>query len=129
MKHAHHLVVVLAVAFGAIALVPPGLAAEPPWKYLWFYAPCNFQVDKNVDDLIALMRRARQAGYNGMLTSDHKFGRLHADRPPNYFVNLGRVRQAAAAKVQGVEGIMYTTWRGNYKDLEEFARLATAPRH
>jgi hypothetical protein len=35
--------------------------------------------------------------------------------------------RAAAAKVQGVEGIMYTTWRNNYKDLEEFARLATAP--
>jgi hypothetical protein len=27
----------------------------------------------------------------------------------------------SAAKVQGVEGVMYTTWRQNYKDLETFA--------
>jgi hypothetical protein len=26
-----------------------------------------------------------------------------------------------AAKVQGVEGVMYTTWRNNYDDLEKFA--------
>jgi len=82
---------VLAMLFGLAAG-----AAEPPWKYLWFYAPCNFQVDKNVDDIVALMQRARKAGYNGMVTGDHKFGRMHEDRPPNYFVNLGRARQAAA---------------------------------
>ena len=29
----------------------------------------------------------------------------------------------SAAKVQGVEGVMYTTWRQNYKDLEMFAEV------
>lgn len=37
-----------------------------------------------------------------------------------------RVREwlASAAKVKGVVGVMYTTWRQNYDDLEEFAKLA-----
>jgi hypothetical protein len=29
----------------------------------------------------------------------------------------------AAKGVEGVEGVMYTTWRGNYADLERFAEL------
>ena len=35
----------------------------------------------------------------------------------------------AAGKVSGAaRGLMYTTWRHNYEDLETFARLATQPR-
>lgn len=33
---------------------------------------------------------------------------------------------AEAAKVQGVVGVMYTTWVGNYDDLEAFAKVAFA---
>jgi hypothetical protein len=29
----------------------------------------------------------------------------------------------AAKKVKGVEGVMYTTWKGNFADMEEFARV------
>jgi hypothetical protein len=29
----------------------------------------------------------------------------------------------AAKKVTGVEGVMYTTWKGNFKDIEEFAKV------
>jgi hypothetical protein len=86
-------------ALGVLVLlcapVALGRAAEPTWKYLWAYAPCNFQVDKNADDFLALMDRARKAGYNGLLVSDHKFGRLQ-ERPPNYYANLERARKAAA---------------------------------
>ncbi|MBM4017879.1 MAG: hypothetical protein FJ288_06040 [Planctomycetes bacterium] len=71
-------------------------AADAPWQWLWVYAPCNFQVDKNVDELLALMERAKKAGYNGMLVADHKFGRLQ-DRPENYYRNLARARRAAEA--------------------------------
>ena len=28
-----------------------------------------------------------------------------------------------AKKVKGVTGVMYTTWRNNFRDLEEFARV------
>jgi hypothetical protein len=30
---------------------------------------------------------------------------------------------ASAAKVKGVEGVMYTTWKRNFADIEEFAKL------
>jgi hypothetical protein len=32
----------------------------------------------------------------------------------------------AAAKVKGVEGVMYTTWKRNFADIEEFAKAAKA---
>lgn len=34
---------------------------------------------------------------------------------------------AEAKKVQGVRGVMYTTWVGNYADLEAFAKAAWGP--
>jgi len=36
-------------------------------------------------------------------------------------------RKAAAEVPQAARGLMYTTWRHNYADLEAFARLATQP--
>ncbi len=40
-----------------------------------------------------------------------------------YDADVGRIDDwlADAAKVQGVVGVMYTTWRQNYADLEKFA--------
>ncbi|MEI8195709.1 MAG: hypothetical protein WCI73_07360, partial [Phycisphaerae bacterium] len=35
----------------------------------WFYCATNLLVDKNVDDLAGLFRRAGVAGYNGVLLS------------------------------------------------------------
>ena len=43
-------------------------AKSPRW--LWVYAKCNFQVDKSTDKLIALMERAKKAGYNGVHVND-----------------------------------------------------------
>lgn len=85
---------VLAAAILVAGMAGSARAAEPPWTWLWVYAPRNFQVDKGVDDLIALMGRAKKAGYNGVLIGDSKFGRI-ADRPDNYYVNLERTRKAA----------------------------------
>jgi hypothetical protein len=94
MKVRYGLIVALGVVALAAGWASPGRAAEPPWRWLWVYAPCNFQVDKNVDQLIALMERSKKAGYNGMLVADHKFGLLKA-RPANYYANLERARKAA----------------------------------
>jgi hypothetical protein len=33
------------------------------------------------------------------------------------------LRRAKDAKVQGLLGVMYTTWRNNYDDLEAFAKM------
>ena len=42
-----------------------------------------------------------------------------------YDAPVGQVKKwlEAAKKVKGVEGVMYTTWKGNYRDVEEFGRI------
>lgn len=69
--------------------------APPRFSQRWFYASSNLLVDKNVDDLIALLDRAGKAGYNGLVLADYKLNLL--DRmPPRYFQNVARVKEAAA---------------------------------
>ncbi len=53
----------------------PGLP-QPRYQQRWFYAMHNLLVDQNVDDLIALIRRAGKAGYNGLVLADYKFNIL-----------------------------------------------------
>ena len=90
---------VLSALILAIASLAPAAAAfaQTPQlnlRWRWVYAPCNFQVNQRVDDLVALMQRARKAGYNGLLVTDYKWGRFEG-RPPRYYANLKRARQAA----------------------------------
>ncbi len=70
-------------------------AAEPPvYARRWVYSATNLQVDSAADDLIALVRRAAEAGYNGLMLADYKLNVL--DRvTPNYFDNVRRLREAA----------------------------------
>ena len=60
----------------------------------WIYSSTNLMVDKNIDSLEALFRRAAKAGYNGVLLADSKFGRL-GQMPPHYFQNVERVKATA----------------------------------
>jgi hypothetical protein len=87
----------LLIAVVSLVLVPAATvrADGPPWQWLWVYASTNFQVNERADAFIALMQRAKKAGYNGMLVADYKFGNLK-DRPAWYYANLERVRKAAA---------------------------------
>ena len=61
----------------------------------WFYYPTNLLVDKNVDTLETLWRRASAAGYTQVLLSDSKFGRLN-EMEARYFKNIERVKKLAA---------------------------------
>jgi hypothetical protein len=61
---------------------------------LWVYAPINFQVNEATDKLIALLKRAKAAGYNGAVITDYKFGRIKG-RPQHYYDNMQRTREAA----------------------------------
>lgn len=75
-------------------------SAEPVYQRRWVYCSFNNQVEKNSDELIALMDRAKAAGYNGIMLADYKFNVL--DRViPQYFKNIERVRKAAEEK--GIE--------------------------
>ena len=66
----------------------------------------------------------------------------HRDESLTWFAKLGHKQLIAgyydspvenvrgwldsAMKVQGVEGVMYTTWQGDYKNIERFAEVVKA---
>src|SRR2546426_12808468 len=82
-----------------IACATFGLAANAADLRLdqrWVYCPTNLLVDKNANEVIALINRAAKAGYNGMLLSDSKSSRL-GELDARYFRNVERVKKAAAA--------------------------------
>jgi hypothetical protein len=73
-----------------------GRLAHAEYAQRWFYVGTNLQVEKNADDLVALITRAAKAGYNGLVLADYKLHIL--DRVPrHYFTNLEKVKKAAAA--------------------------------
>ena len=75
-------------------------AAFAETKERWVYAPANYQVNEQADRIIALMKRAKAAGYTHFLVTDSKFSRVPT-LPKHYFANVARVR--AAAKDIGIE--------------------------
>ena len=83
--------IVFAIAILFASFAPcPGQADELP-QYRWVYAQTNLQVTENADRLEQVLRRAKAAGYNGVLLADYKFNVLDrvVDR---YFVNSRRIR-------------------------------------
>jgi len=60
----------------------------------WVYVARNLWVDKNIDDLEALFKRAAAAGYTHVLLTDSKFGKLD-DMDARYFKNVDRVKKIA----------------------------------
>ena len=69
-----------------------GLAGERlPQR--WVYLQTNLLVDKNVDDALALLDRARKAGYTHPAVADSKFTRRDS-MGPKYVANCARLRQA-----------------------------------
>ena len=71
--------------------------APSPYADRWIYCSFNLQVDRSVDDLIALIERARRDGYTGILLADYKFQVLYRV-PDFYFRNVERVKTAAARR-------------------------------
>src|ERR1043166_8457136 len=61
----------------------------------WIYCSQNLWVDKNIDALEALFRRAAKAGYSHVLLSDSKFSKL-GDMDARYFRNIERLKKLAA---------------------------------
>jgi len=79
-----------------LSLLPPlATAATAPALERWVYAPRNLLVDRQVDDLEILLRRAAKAGYTHVLLSDSKFSKL-GDMDARYFRNIERVKKLAA---------------------------------
>ena len=68
------------------------------FSHRWFYLMTNLLVDENADKADALLQRAHDAGYNGMVITDSKFDRLNdlGDNTERYFRNVRRVKATAA---------------------------------
>ncbi len=60
----------------------------------WIYCAQNLWVDKNIDNLEALFRRASKAGYTHVLLTDSKMSKL-GDMDAHYFRNIERVKKLA----------------------------------
>jgi hypothetical protein len=73
-----------------VAFAPAARALEQ-----WIYCAQNLWVDKNVDALETLLRRAARAGYTHVLLTDSKFAKL-GDMDARYFRNVERVKKLAA---------------------------------
>lgn len=79
--------------FAALALLltlSPARALER-----WFYYPTNLLVEKNVDALEPIWKRAAAAGYTHVLLHDSKFSRL-GELDARYFKNIERLKKIAA---------------------------------
>ncbi len=76
-------------------LICTAATAAAATKERWIYIPANYQVDAETERVLALLKRAKTAGYTHALLADSKFARL-GDVIPRYFTNAARVRDEAA---------------------------------
>ncbi|EDY20027.1 hypothetical protein CfE428DRAFT_2616 [Chthoniobacter flavus Ellin428] len=81
---------ILPLVAAVLVLTMPARAVEK-----WFYQPTNLLVDKNVDQIEVLWKRAAAAGYTHVLLADSKFTRL-SEMNARYFHNVERVKAIAA---------------------------------
>ena len=71
-----------------------GIRSEAgPLPHRWVYIATNLLVQEKVNNAMAIVERAANAGYNGVVLSDSKFCRWD-DLPEQYLRNVRRVRQA-----------------------------------
>jgi Carbohydrate binding domain len=70
--------------------------AEPAagLRYRWVFISYNLLVDTNVQTVLDIMRRAKAAGYNGIVLADYRL-QLLDQMPPIYLKNAAVVKQAA----------------------------------
>lgn len=69
-------------------------AARPP---RWVYLQMNLQVPDNLQQTLAILRRAAAAGYNGIVLADYKLNIL--DRVPEFYFDHVRQLRAAAEQL------------------------------
>jgi hypothetical protein len=79
-----------------IFLTISAFAQSPDLRERLIYYSTNLAVDKNIDALEPVMIRGANAGFNGIVLADSKFGRL-GDMDKHYFQNIDRVKKIAAA--------------------------------
>ncbi|MFN8221225.1 MAG: carbohydrate binding domain-containing protein [Fimbriimonadales bacterium] len=96
-----------------LALIAAVVLAPPMEKRL-VYLATNLLVDANVERDLALLGRAKKAGYNGVVLTDSKFWRW-TDLPERYKQNVSRLR--AEMRRLGMECIAAVAPIGYSNDL------------
>lgn len=85
---------VLVLCLAVWCAVQQATAAEP-LERRWVYLQTNLQVAENVDKVSDILRRAAQAGYNGVVLADYKLNIL--DRvPQHYFRHAEQIKTLCA---------------------------------
>ena len=113
---------VLAIVFlcpvaGAIGLAQDALPAEKLVDR-WVYLSANLQGEGEPEQTLSILRRAKAAGYNGILLADYKFHVLDrvVDR---YFKNMKTVRTLADELcleiIPAVAPFGYSNYSGNIR--------------
>jgi hypothetical protein len=75
---------------------PPDPSAEPAWQKRWVYVSSNLYVDENMAKLEDVLKRARGAGFNGVVFSDTKtLTWWLLDEPDRWKANAARLRTLA----------------------------------
>ncbi len=87
----------LLLAVGFVNLMSLWLTAEaqnewPQLEHRWVYLTANFQGTDQPDKAIAIARRAKAAGYNGIMLVDYKFHVLEGV-VERYFENLAKFKE------------------------------------
>ncbi|BCM91456.1 hypothetical protein IAD21_03329 [Abditibacteriota bacterium] len=82
-------------------------AQNAKMTHRWFYLQTNFLTDANVTHAQDLLKRAKAAGYNGVVVTDSKFDILDK-MSPHYFQNVAAVKQTAQDLGIGVYPVVCT---------------------
>ena len=85
----------LATSLVLAATLLPSLAAPAQKLERWIYCSQNLWVDKNLDDLETLWRRAAKDGFTHVLLTDSKLAKL-GEMDARYFRNVDRLKKLAA---------------------------------
>jgi hypothetical protein len=83
-----------------LSLLAASILQSSQLQYRWVYVAQNLQVAENVGKVQALLKRAKDAGYNGIVLADYKLSIL--DQVPGFYAqNVEKVK--ASAKELGID--------------------------
>ena len=117
----------LFLLLGGLLLATRAVAPESRLQDRWVYVSYNLLPDKNVQQVQAIMRRAKAAGYNGVVLADYKLapGPDAAQLLPERRHRAAHGAEAGLDIYPAVCPIGYPADAGSRPNLVEACRYAT----
>jgi hypothetical protein len=106
------LIILVAMYLGSIRSTPTFAdeTANNSFRNRWMYMQRNLAKEEDINRCIEIMRRGKNAGYNGMILADFKFGAL-SQQNSQYLKNLDRIKQESERlQFQIVPAVMPFGW-------------------